>query len=103
MEGTIMIKSKSELLESIKAKLGEDTSDDTISLMEDISDTFDDYESKVSDSTNWKQKYEENDANWRQKYTDRFLNAGDDKPEDKPYNETTEVKTFDDLFKVEEK
>ena len=103
MKGTIMIKSKGALLESIKAKLGEDTSDDTISLMEDISDTFDDYESKVSDSTNWKQKYEENDANWRQKYTDRFFNAGDE-PEVKPKDvETTEVKTFDDLFKVEEK
>jgi hypothetical protein len=102
MRGIIMIKSKSELLDAIKTKLGGDTSDETIGLIEDISDTMDDYETKVSDTTNWKEKYEQNDAEWRQKYTDRFFSSGDgdDKPEeikdDKP-----EVKTFDDLFTTE--
>lgn len=102
MRGTIMIKSKSELLDAIKTKLGGDTSDETIGLIEDISDTMDDYETKVSDTTNWKEKYEQNDAEWRQKYTDRFFSSGgdDDKPEENK-DDKPEVKTFDDLFTTE--
>lgn len=102
MRGIIMIKKKSELLDSIKAKFGDDTSDEAIALIEDVSDTLDDYDSKVADSTNWKQKYEENDAQWRQKYTDRFFNSGDDDvtPEENK-NDKPEVKTFDDLFTTE--
>lgn len=105
MRGTIMIKSKSELLEAIKTKLGGDTSDETIGLIEDISDTMDDYESKVSDTTNWKEKYEKNDADWRQKYTDRFFSSGvdDGKPEETPDEQKREIKTFDDLFSSEVK
>lgn len=102
MRGTIMIKSKSEILDAIKAKFNGDTSDETIGLIEDISDTMDDYDSKVADSTDWKQKYEENDAQWRQKYTDRFFNSGDgDVPPDENKNDKPEVKTFDDLFTTE--
>lgn len=105
MRGTIMIKSKSELLDAIKTKLGGDTSDETIGLMEDISDTMDDYEAKVSDTTNWKEKYEQNDAEWRQKYTDRFFSSGDDdeKPDETPAEPKREIKTFDDLFTSEVK
>ena len=102
MRGTIMIKSKSEILDAIKTKFNGDTSDETIGLIEDISDTMDDYDSKVADSTDWKQKYEENDAQWRQKYTDRFFNSGDgDVPPDENKDDKPEVKTFDDLFTTE--
>lgn len=102
MRGTIMIKSKSEILDAIKTKFNGDTSDETIGLIEDISDTMDDYDSKVADSTDWKKKYEENDAQWRQKYTDRFFNSGDDDvPPDENKNDKPEVKTFDDLFTTE--
>lgn len=104
MRGTIMIKSKSELLDAIKTKLGGDTSDETIGLIEDISDTMDDYETKVSDTTNWKEKYEQNDAEWRQKYTDRFFSSGDDDgKQDPPDEPKKEIKTFDDLFSSEVK
>lgn len=102
MRGIIMIKKKSELLDSIKAKFGDDTSDEAIALIEDVSDTLDDYDSKVADSTDWKQKYEENDAQWRQKYTDRFFNSGDnDETPDGNKDDKPEVKTFDDLFTTE--
>lgn len=104
-EVTLMIKNKSELLDSIKAKLGDDTSDEALALIEDINDTLDDYESKTSDSTNWKQKYVDNDAQWRQKYKDRFFNGDstgdddmggiDDEPPKKPLS-------FEDLFTVKE-
>lgn len=102
MRGTIMIKSKSEILDAIKTKFNGDTSDETIGLIEDISDTMDDYDSKVAHSTDWKKKFEENDAQWRQKYTDRFFNSGDgDVPPDENKDDKPEVKTFDDLFTTE--
>lgn len=73
------IKTKEEILEAIKGKIGEDTSDETIALLEDISDTLNDYDTKTKDSTEWKTKYEENDKAWREKYTNRFFNnEGDD-------------------------
>ena len=42
-----MIKTKEELLESIRSKIGEDSSDETIALLEDVTDTFDDLETKA--------------------------------------------------------
>jgi hypothetical protein len=73
-----MVKTKEEILEAIKGKIGEDTSDETIALLEDISDTLNDYDTKTKDSTEWKTKYEENDKAWREKYTNRFFNNEDE-------------------------
>lgn len=100
------IKSKDELLASLREKIGEDTSDESIALIEDISDTFSDMETRVVESGNWKDKYEQNDAEWRQKYTERFFNPdpsqGDYQKEDEQeYGETETPLTFDDLFKTE--
>lgn len=101
-----MVRSKEELLESIREQLGDDTSDNAISIIEDISDTLSDYETKVSDKTDWEQKYNENDAMWRKKYTDRFYNNSDNDDEQeektKEEEETKDIKTFDDLFEVKE-
>ena len=95
-----MVRTKDELLASIKDRFKDDTSDETISFIEDVSDTINDLETKASDETDWKSKYEENDKQWREKYRDRFFNAdGDgnkllDEEPPKPMN-------FDDLFTVE--
>lgn len=97
------VKTKDELMGAIRARIGEDKSDEAISLVEDISDTFDDIQSKAtSDGTDWKAKYEENDATWRQKYRDRFFNNQDSK-DDEVEDEGGEIKslTFDELFKEE--
>lgn len=105
MKGTIMIRTKSEILDSIKARLGDDTSDEALALVEDINDTIDDFESKTSDSTNWKQKYEENDSQWRQKYKDRFFSGGSTDEGEEDMGETDTHKTpmsFEDLFTVKE-
>lgn len=102
------VKSKDELLNALKAKIGDDDSDDTLAFIEDVTDTIDDLNKRVSDSGDWKAKYEQNDKEWRQKYRDRFFSGGkdddtdsalggnndDDDDDDKP-------KTFDDLFTVE--
>lgn len=98
------IKTREELLESIKARVGENTDDETIAFLEDITDTLSDYEEKIKgDGVDWKSKYEENDKMWRQKYTDRFFNGDTDKPypeEPKPEDEK-KMTSFEDLFSAE--
>lgn len=100
-----MVRTREELLESIRAKFGDDTSDETLSIIEDISDTMDDYENKTNkDDVNWREKYEENDKMWREKYRDRFFNSnpGNADTDDEVFDEgENEVKTFEDLFKME--
>lgn len=101
-----MVKTKDEILKAIKSKLGEDTGDDTIALLEDITDTLNDYDNKTTDTEDWKTKYEENDKAWRKKYTDRFFNNDvddeKDEPEDKPKDEPEEKSTFEELFSTGE-
>lgn len=100
-----MIRTKEELLELIKTQIGDDSSDNAISLVEDITDTYDDMATRVSEAGDWKSKYESNDAEWRQKYRDRFFHSSEDEfameePEEE-YGESTTPKTFEDLFKTE--
>lgn len=98
------VKTREEILESFKTRLGENPDDETISFLEDVTDTLNDFEKRANgDGTDWKSKYEENDANWRKKYTERFFSDEPDpdpdpkpKPEDKP-DDTP--RTFSDLFK----
>lgn len=97
-----MVKTKEEILNSIKDILKDDTSDSALSLIEDLSDTLDNVQ--ASDETDWKTKYEENDAQWRQRYRDRFFSKPaqeDDDTDDPEPEETNEPKTFSDLFKGE--
>lgn len=96
------VKTREDILTAIKAKLGEQTDDDTIALLEDVTDTFTDLEEKANgDGTDWKKKYEETDEAWRKKYTERFYSA-DPKPEDpNTETETKEIKNFSDLFKAD--
>ena len=98
------VRTKDELLEIIKGRIGDDTSDETISFIEDITDTLSDYEEKAtnSDTENWKTKYEENDKMWREKYRERFFSKEVEK-EDEDFSED-EVKSlsYDDLFEEKE-
>lgn len=97
-----MVKTKEEILNSIKDILKDDTSDTALSLIEDLSDTLDNNAS--SDETDWKTKYEENDAQWRQRYRDRFFSKPaqeEDDTDDPEPEETNDPKTFSDLFKGE--
>ena len=98
------VRTKDELLEIIKGRIGDDTSDETISFIEDITDTLSDYEEKVtkSDEEDWKTKYEENDKMWREKYRERFFSKEVEK-EDEDFSED-EVKSlsYDDLFEEKE-
>lgn len=97
------IKSKDEILNSLKEILKEDTSDEAIAIIEDVTDTIDDFSAKISDDTDWKKKYEDNDHEWRQKYRDRFFNhSQNDEPEDEAKllepEEVLEKTKFEELF-----
>lgn len=89
------IKTIEELMDAVRARVGEDTSDEAIAFVEDVSDTL----TSLSNAEDWKKKYEDNDAEWRKRYQDRFFNP--DKPNDPEPAPGPEPKklTFDELFK----
>lgn len=94
------VKTREEILEELKNRIGEQTDVETITFLEDITDTLSDLETKAKgDGTDWKTKYEENDTEWRKKYTERFyssdpeLDIVEPKPED-----PQPPKTFAELF-----
>lgn len=95
-----MVKSKDEILSTISAVIGENNSEDAITLLEDITDTLDDYDARTKDSTAWKQRYEENDRAWRQKYKDRFFEKESDETIN-TYDDDEEKLTYDALFVTE--
>ena len=94
------VKTREEILESVRARVGEQTDDETIAFIEDISDTLSDLETKAKgDGTDWKSKYEENDAEWRKKYTERFYSSEpESNPEPTKPDDSQKPKTFAELF-----
>lgn len=94
------VRTREELLESIRARVGEQTDDETISFLEDVTDTLTDFETRAnSDGENWEQRYKDNDAEWRKKYTERFFSVEPTEPSEKKEPIETKPKTFEDLFK----
>lgn len=94
------VKSVEEIIESLRAKIGDDDGDDTLALFEDIADTVN--ASKEGEGEDWKKKYEENDKQWREKYKNRFLKKSE-KQEDEEVEEEDEEKSksynYENLFK----
>lgn len=95
------VKTRDEILEAVRERIGEDTSDEAIALLEDVTDTFTDYETRVADKTDWKTKYNELDASWRKKYMERFSGkTGEEvkKEQEEQIKDDSEPRTFDELF-----
>lgn len=90
---------KKEVLELLKAYVGDRTDDESIKIIEAVSDSI------VEDPENWKQKFEDNDREWREKYTKRFFEGdkgGEPEIENKePTVDNDEDVSIDDLFKEE--
>ena len=94
------VKTREEILEELKVRVGEQNDDETIAFLEDVTDTLSDLETKAKgDGTDWKTKYEENDAKWRKRYTERFYSS-DPEPviQDPEPVESQPPKTFAELF-----
>ena len=98
------VRTKDELLEIIRERIGDDTSDETISFIEDITDTLSDYEEKAtnSDTEDWKTKYEENDKMWREKYRERFFSKEVEKEDEDFSDDEVKSLSYDDLFEEKE-
>lgn len=95
------VRTRDEIIEAIRTRIGEDTSDEAISLLEDVTDTFTDYETRVADRTDWKARYDEMDASWRKKYMDRFSGKTGEEVKDEQeeqIKDDSEPRTFDELF-----
>lgn len=96
------IKTKDEILASIKEHFAEDSSDETIAFIEDVTDTFTDLETKANgDGKDWKAEAKRIDDEWRERYKARFFSASKEteEPEIEPeFDEPKQLK-FEDLFK----
>lgn len=102
-----MFLNKEEYLASLKAKIGEDTSDESLKFLEDMTDTYDELSNRGS-GEDWKTKYEELDKSWREKYKKRFFESDADQNNEPPVAELKDEdgdnlpKKIDDLFTVKE-
>lgn len=92
------IKSITEIIDSARTLIGENTSDEALAFMDDLSDTMTDYDTRTKDSTNWEEKYKENDASWRKRYADRFNGKPVEEEDDSYELPDPPKKTYLDLF-----
>lgn len=94
------VKTREEILETIRTRVGDQTDDETISFLEDVTDTLTDLETRANgDGENWEQRYKDNDAEWRKKYKERFFSSEPTEPKEPKQGEEEKPKTFEDLFK----
>lgn len=99
-----MVKSKDEIIASLKAIIGENDSDEVLTLLEDVSDTLNvDNTAVTKELEDLKQKYEALDADWRKRYRDRFFGDVDEETEEIIFkdDETVTQLTYDNLFETE--
>lgn len=92
-----MIKSISEIIETVKTRIGDNPDDESVAFLEDITDTLTDYDNKTKDNTDWKNKYDELDRSWKEKYISRFSEAVEDSKNDVE-DEVETPERYDDLF-----
>lgn len=99
---------REEYFTKLHERLGEDTSDESISFLEDMTDTYNDLENRANgDGTNWEQKYKELDETWKKRYRHRFFSGSDGGTpnsldiKEKDEYDPTEI-TVEDLFTKKE-
>lgn len=99
------IRTREEILESIRNIVGDSTDDNTLQVLEDVTDTFTDFENKSANQTDWEAKYKENDEAWRKKYAERFYTGDTSVPPKKDVADIDEPDykptRFEELFKTE--
>ena len=99
------VRTREEILESIRNIVGDSTDDNTLQVLEDVTDTFTDFENKTANQTDWEAKYKENDEDWRKKYAERFYTGDPTVPlknNDTVIDESDDKPTrFEELFTTE--
>lgn len=105
------IKTREEIIQLVSDRIGDDNSDDALSLIEDVTDTLNDLETRVSgDGTDWKAEYDKLDNEWREKYKARFTdgdnndNSNNDNNNSNNGGNDNEIKSYkyEDLFTTKE-
>lgn len=101
------IRTREEIMTAVRGRIGEDTDDETLALLEDIDDTLRSVEAPES-GENWEERYRALDEEWRQRYRDRFFSQGEQgdgttEAEIMPDEPEAEAKPskFEDLFTTE--
>lgn len=92
-----MIKPITELIETVRTRIGDNPDDDSVAFLEDITDTLTDYDNKTKDNTDWKNKYDELDRSWKEKYISRFSDVLED-IKDAVEDEVEIPERYEDLF-----
>lgn len=95
------VKTKEEILELVKTRIGDDSSEEALSFIEDITDTLNDREKQISDSGEWKNKYED----LSKKYKERFFEGDKTPPSNQDDDEDEgqkKITKFEDLFTTKE-
>lgn len=93
-----MVKTKGEIMEEIRAYIGDRSDDQTITLVENISDTIDDYAAHGD----YDEKLMAIEAEWRRRYIDRFMNGGENKIEVEVAKTDDEEKDNAEEIKIED-
>lgn len=102
-----MVLSKEQYMEVVKKIVGEDTSDESLKMLEDLTDTFNSF-SKPSDE--WENKFKELEtkhSDLTKRYKERFFAPAKEEPIEEPVNEPDDDlnpdagTTYDDLLKGE--
>lgn len=103
------VRSTEEIMEMVRTRVGDDTSDESLSFIEDISDTLESFNQADADKKEWEdkereweEKYNSLDTEWREKYKKRFFEGRDDHEvivDEKVTKEEQKEKTsYDELF-----
>lgn len=97
------VRNKVDLLTALNGFIGENSTDQALSLIEDVTDTFTAFEGKEP-GEDWETKYNQLDADWRKRYKDRFFNTPEGVVEDnkEDLQEESKPKEFEDLFEERE-
>lgn len=89
------VRTSSELLDIIKQRIGESTSDDDLAFIEDATDTI----NNLSGQEARVEELEAENESLRQKYRDRFFEPKDNASSENVSRETKKEKTtFEELF-----
>ena len=96
--------SREEMLNKVNTFIGDNNSDEALSLIEDINDTFDnenntEIETLRQENETLKKEKTELDNNWREKYRARFFDGEPVPNKDDPIDEPPKKLTFENLFK----
>lgn len=93
---------REDFLKSVNDRIGEDTSEESLSFIANMSDTYDELTRRAASYDELNGKYE----NLKKEYKERFFNTETkedaDETADIEDDQEEKILTYDDLFKTEE-